>query len=423
MGFKMRFSQSVCLAISLLGVFLFPGAAFYSSGHHGVPGHQSICIEALTYLGTIPAGKIMEIASASITPDLKFYGSVWHVVDSSGSGCIIDSLNLIKEQRDKAVQDAYHYYEKRQGASCAATFGCYLHTVQDFYAHTNWVDHLVEYNLPLTTYDMDNLSPPPWLYSLSSLHSSLDKDGPNLSPLYYAAYALARTATQEEWVAFGRRVCSKYPSLADAIFQANGFPAVGAFKVAKPDSLNLKSQSPTTIGWSNFVSLENIKVSLFKNGSWQGDIVTLSDPDIQYHRWTAGRHSGGNAPLGGFYQIRVATLSGSHAAFSRNFVLSGLQVIAPNGGEHWKIGATREIRWDALGVAFGAKIFLYQGSLCLGEIASLEDVESYSYDWKVGSYLGRTATPGSDYKIQIRSQDGKAYQWADSSDGGFTLER
>jgi hypothetical protein len=414
-------SRSAFLALALLGVFLFPSIAFYIATSHGPPGHPSICAEALTDLGTIPADKIGEIASASRIPDLRFYGFVWHVVDNGGSGLVIDSLNLIKDQRDKAVQDAYHFYENKRGASCAATFGCYLHTVQDFYAHTNWVDYHVDHHLPLTTYDMSRL-PPAWLHSLSSLYSSLDKDGPGLSPLYYAAYALAVTATQEEWIAFGRRICSQYPSLADEIFQANGFPAVGAFKLAQPDSPILKSQSSTTIAWSNFVSLENIKVSLFKNGSWQGDIGSLSDPDIQHYHWTAGRHGGGDAPLGGLYQIRVATLSGSHAAFSRTFVLSGLQIIAPNGGEHWKIGTTREIRWDALGVALGAKIFLYQGLRCLGEIAAVEDVESLSYLWKVGSCLGRTAAPGPDYRIQIRSQNGKTYQWTDSSDAGFSLD-
>lgn len=414
--------KATCLALSLLVIFLFPGLTFYIGLPFATPGHPDICIEALADLGTMPLGKIQEIATASKTADLYSYGLVWHVAGGDGSGRIAESLILIGDQRDKAVQDAYLNYKKAPADSCAATFGRYLHTVQDFYAHTNWVNHQAESRFPLTTYDLSRLQPPAWMHCVSSLYPSLDKDSPNHSPLYYPAYELAGAATQEEWIAFGRRLCSKYPSLADAIFQANGFPAVGAFKLAKPDGSNLKSRRPTTICWSNFVSSESILVSLFRNGRWQGDIATLSDPDIQHVHWTTGRHGGGDAPLGGSYQIRVATISGSHSAFSPRFLLCGLQLIAPNGGEDWKIGTTREICWDALGVASGVKISLYQGSRCLGEIAAVEDAESSRYAWRVGSYLGGTASPGSGYKIRIRSQDGKSQPWEDTSDDGFSLD-
>jgi hypothetical protein len=402
----------------ILGCAFLPAGAFYISGP---PGHRSICGEALAEAGTVPAAKIREIAEASTIPDVFLYPSAWHFLNPDGR--IADSLSLIRVQRDQAVRDAYNWYLTKKGPSCARTFGLYLHAVQDFYANTNWVDYLVANDLPLTVFDMNDPAPPDWLHCDSNAYPCANKDGPADSPLYYPAYRLAVAASRKEWVEFGRRLVQLYPAQAEAIFQANGFPAVGVFKIALPDGSDLVSGHPTTIGWSNFVSLEAVRVSLFRNGRWLGDLATLPDPDVQFYHWTAGQCPGGNIFPGFRYQIRVSTLGGSRAALSPEFLLAGLRLVSPNGGEHWTIGSLRPITWDAQGVGSGVILSLWRGGRNLGEIATVEDAAAGAYAWWVGSCSGRIVGAGSDYRISIVSRDGKALRADDLSDGAFTLER
>ena len=100
-----------------------------------------------------------------------------------------------------------------------------------------------------------------------------------------------------------------------------------------------------------------------------------------------------------------------------------LNITAPNGGEKWLIGSTRNITWTTNLNGY-CKVVLYRGSTGpqtrVGRIGSGTQISNKIMSWKVGSYDGGTGTapPGNDYWIVIKSE---AVAKSDASNGPFTL--
>ncbi len=106
--------------------------------------------------------------------------------------------------------------------------------------------------------------------------------------------------------------------------------------------------------------------------------------------------------------------------------LATLTLSAPNGGESWAIGSTRNITWTSSNVTGLVDIGLYRGGTSsqnrIGTIRTFVAVSDKTYAWKVGSYTMNTpgtAAPGNNYWIVIKGVD--APSMSDASNGPFTL--
>ncbi len=106
--------------------------------------------------------------------------------------------------------------------------------------------------------------------------------------------------------------------------------------------------------------------------------------------------------------------------------LATLTLSAPNGGESWVIGSTRNITWTSSNVTGLVDIGLYRGGTNsqnrIGTIRTFVAVSDKTYAWKVGSYTMNTpgtASPGNNYWIVIKGVD--APSMSDASNGPFTL--
>jgi hypothetical protein len=132
-----------------------------------------------------------------------------------------------------------------------------------------------------------------------------------------------------------------------------------------------------------------------------------------------GAYSGGTAPAGTGYKIRVQTMDGSFSDESdQSFSISGLTLTAPNGGETWAKGAYRTITWTAPGMTGTMKLVLFKDGAKLGNIVTDIPVTDGAYRWLVGGYIGGTANAGSGYKIRAITMTGV---YSDYSDGAFTI--
>ncbi len=93
---------------------------------------------------------------------------------------------------------------------------------------------------------------------------------------------------------------------------------------------------------------------------------------------------------------------------------ASLEVTSPNGGESWITGSSHAITWTATACTDTVRLILYDGGTKLGEIASGLDAAAGTYTWTVGQYGGGTASPGSNYRIRLRSGDGSLEDWSDA---------
>lgn len=200
------------------------------------------------------------------------------------------------------------------------------------------------------------------------------------------------------------------------------------FTIAPPPSLGVTSPNggevlgygrAHDITWEA-VSLSNpVKITLWRNGSLVGRIAdkVMSSP----YSWVVGSHSGGSVSPGGGYVVKIKEKGSAVSDFSDSsfsIVLPLVHVVAPDGGESWSIGSSREITWDAPGVTGGVKITLWRDGVKVGVIANITDASIGSYSWVVGDYVGGTAVVGTGYRVKIKETGTAVSDWGD---GVFTL--
>lgn len=78
------------------------------------------------------------------------------------------------------------------------------------------------------------------------------------------------------------------------------------------------------INWSTTGVVGNVKIALYKDGSPVGVIANDVDSSLGTYSWTAGSHSGGTAPAGTGYTIRIKEIGTSVSDTSdTSFTLSG----------------------------------------------------------------------------------------------------
>jgi len=83
-----------------------------------------------------------------------------------------------------------------------------------------------------------------------------------------------------------------------------------------------------------------------------------------------------------------------------------ITVTSPNGGQDWAIGSTQNITWTSSSVSGDVTLKLYRGGTDLGRIdASAVPYSPGTYSWTIAASLpnGTPVTPGSNYKVMVRS--------------------
>ena len=84
-----------------------------------------------------------------------------------------------------------------------------------------------------------------------------------------------------------------------------------------------------------------------------------------------------------------------------------LQLTSPNGWEHWTLGSTKAITWNAINYTGTVRLVLFKGGVRFGNIAANIPAAAGSYSWTVGqTYDSGMAPEGSDYRLYLRSTDG-----------------
>jgi Leucine-rich repeat (LRR) protein len=97
--------------------------------------------------------------------------------------------------------------------------------------------------------------------------------------------------------------------------------------------------------------------------------------------------------------------------FSATFIGASITVTAPNGGESWPAGATRDVTWSQSGLTGTVTVDLYKGGVFQKTLGTPEAAAG-TFSWAIGA----GETPGADYRILVW-QGGIS----DGSDGDFTI--
>ena len=97
--------------------------------------------------------------------------------------------------------------------------------------------------------------------------------------------------------------------------------------------------------------------------------------------------------------------------FAATFTGASLTVTAPNGGESWPAGTTRDVTWSQTNLTGTVTVDLYKGGI-YSKTLGTPDATAGTFAWAIGA----GETPGADYRVLV-------WQGAtsDDSDGDFTI--
>ena len=87
-------------------------------------------------------------------------------------------------------------------------------------------------------------------------------------------------------------------------------------------------------------------------------------------------------------------------------LVPSLELTVPNGWEHWTIGSTKAITWNAVNYTGTVRLVLFKNGVRFGNIVANIPASAGSYSWTVGQTFDSGMAPeGSDYRLYLRSTD------------------
>jgi hypothetical protein len=207
---------------------------------------------------------------------------------------------------------------------------------------------------------------------------------------------------------------------------ACGQAAAQSITVTKPAANDtwLKGSS-YTITWTNQGQVGPSVVITLRNSADTTDVLSIvpHQQNVGSYPWPV--------PLSvaaGTYRVRVRASSviGTSAMFNIAEPPSGpIKVTAPNGGESWALGSSKQITWNPGAATGSVRIELYRNGTApankVGVIAPSVAASAGTYPWTpVGSYQGGTAPDGDGYRVMVSSTSPVLQ---DASDGPFTIAK
>jgi len=186
---------------------------------------------------------------------------------------------------------------------------------------------------------------------------------------------------------------------------------------------NWRTGDSKNITWSSEGLTGTLTITLLKQGTRVGNIVTGLANTVNSYTWTVGSYVGGTALEGWGYQIKVedsgTTVSDLSDSTFSIIPATVITVLTPNGGETLPIGYSTNITWKNPGVTGLQKITLWKDGSLVGVIADDILPTKRTYTWTLaGKYEGGLAAAGTGYTIKVE-EVGTSY--SDTSDASFTL--
>lgn len=165
---------------------------------------------------------------------------------------------------------------------------------------------------------------------------------------------------------------------------------------------NWQAGTYNEISWIANGFSDDVIIDLYKNGVFLRNLGTSSASTGTYNCYIPYSLTAGSDYMVKIYHENIEDYS------NNEFSLSGslLNLIEPNGGQDWSIGATQRISWETSISNVYCSIYLFKGDTLLGYIAYLP-ITNGNFDWIVGNYysLGTNqlniAPEGSDYRIDV----------------------
>ena len=240
-------------------------------------------------------------------------------------------------------------------------------------------------------FDWDDSSTSGWLPvgTISALHNWS-------TPGTYRVKALAR--------------CAEHP-----IVQSAWSPAQTVIIEAAPE-INITSpnggESWTAgeiheITWISSGSVGNVDIIYTYDGGSTWQSIVADTPNDGSHLWTVPDTPSGNCYVQVLEHADGVPYDASDAPFTILTVpLPSLELTAPNGWEHWTLGTTKAITWNAINYTGTVRLVLFKNGVRFGNIVANLPASAGSYSWTVGqTYDSGMAPEGSDYRLYLRSTD------------------
>lgn len=187
----------------------------------------------------------------------------------------------------------------------------------------------------------------------------------------------------------------------------------GSINVVAPNVVETWVRGTThTIKWRSTGSITNVKIDLLKNGIQVGTVASSTPNDGSYS-WTVPS----TRTLGSDYSIRITSTMENAITDTSNrfFIIGGINVISPNGGEYWARGITYTIKWSKLGnPGPNVRIDLMKNGALAKTITSKTPNDG-SQKWTIPQGIAN----GNDYKIRVMSTNNTAYK--DTSNNYFSI--
>ncbi|MDP8315183.1 MAG: Ser-Thr-rich GPI-anchored membrane family protein [Candidatus Celaenobacter antarcticus] len=165
------------------------------------------------------------------------------------------------------------------------------------------------------------------------------------------------------------------------------------------------------IKWDDNIS-ENVKIELYKSGSFYRTITSSTSSDGTYS-WSF--------PIveeSSWYKVKITSTSNSSVNdFSDNYFSivkpPFIKVTSPNGGETWHMGTPYNITWDD-NISSNVKIELYKSGSFYRTLSS-STASDGTYNWSIPTDLAES----SSYKVKITSTSNSSLY--DYSNNYFTI--
>jgi hypothetical protein len=151
--------------------------------------------------------------------------------------------------------------------------------------------------------------------------------------------------------------------------------------------------SNQTILWSYTGDINNVKIELYKGGTYDSTISASTINNGSFS-WTITQNTGTT------YKIKITDTANntvwaeSNNSFSIVEIPKTITVVTPNGGETWTKGSTHTISWSYTGDINNVKIELYKNGTYDSAI-NTSTINNGSYPWNI------TQNTGTTYKIKI----------------------
>ncbi|MDE5092987.1 MAG: FG-GAP-like repeat-containing protein, partial [Trichodesmium sp. St11_bin5] len=176
---------------------------------------------------------------------------------------------------------------------------------------------------------------------------------------------------------------------------------------------SLQTGQSYDIQWTDNID-ENVKLELYKGGSFFGTISSSTESDGVYS-WAVPT----SVTTGSDYQVKITSVNDSSISdlSNSNFTIKPedfITVSSPDGGNTLELGKTYTINWSD-NIDENVKLELYKAGSFFGTISS-STASNGSYSWAVPTFI----TTGSDYQVKITSISDSSL--SDFSNSNFTIK-